>query len=103
MASLNLAYEHGDPAEIERLVVELGQDPEAIVGEDVASRIEKANRRISQLRRRLAELQLEMDAQQKSKGFCSSRPSKLPRRLAQTLWVTWRMNWPRKSPSARPN
>ena len=103
MASLNLAYEHGDPAEIERLVVEFGQDPEAIVGEDVASRIEKGNRRISQLRRRLAELQLEMDAQQKSKGFCSGRPSKLPRRLAQTLWVTWRMNWPRKSPSARPN
>jgi hypothetical protein len=69
MVSLNLAYERGDLTEIARLVAEFGQDPEAIVGEDVASRIVKAIRRIAQLRRRLGELQIEMDANQKTEGF----------------------------------
>ena len=57
MASLNRAYERGDQREIERIVAEFGHDPEAIVGEDTASRIVKAIRRIAQLRRRLAELE----------------------------------------------
>jgi hypothetical protein len=69
MAALNLAYERGDLKEIERLVVEFGHDPEAIVGEDVASRIVKTIRRIAQLRRRLLELELELDAHQKTEAF----------------------------------
>jgi hypothetical protein len=69
MAALSLAYEKGDLREIERLVVEFGHDPEAIVGEDVASRIVKTIRRIAQLRRRLVELELELAAYQKTEAF----------------------------------
>lgn len=69
MAALNLAYERGDLKEIERLVAEFGQDPEAIVGEDVGSRIVKTIRRIAQLRRRLGELQMELEAHKKSEAY----------------------------------
>ena len=69
MAALNLAYERGDLKEIERLMAEFGQDPEAIVGEDVASLIVKAIRRIAQLRRRLSELQQELNAHKKSEAY----------------------------------
>ena len=61
MAAPNNAYELGDGREIERLIEEFGQDPYAIVGEDVASRIVKATRRIAQLHRRLAALKTEQD------------------------------------------
>jgi hypothetical protein len=69
MAQVNLAYEHGDQKAIEKLVAEYGQDPEAIVGEDVASRIVKAIRRIAQLRRRMSEVQQQMDAMQQTEIF----------------------------------
>jgi chromosome segregation ATPase len=62
MAQVNLAYERGDQQAIEKLVAEYGQDPEAITGGDVASRIVKAIRRIAQLRRRMGEVQQQMDA-----------------------------------------
>jgi len=45
---------------IEKLVSEYGQDPEAITGGDVASRIVKAIRRIAQLRRRMDEVKQEV-------------------------------------------
>ena len=54
---MNQAYEKGDQNEIEKLILEFGQDPEAIVGEDTASRLIKTIRRIAQLRRRLDALQ----------------------------------------------
>jgi hypothetical protein len=69
MALLNRAYELGDLQEIERLVTEFGQDPDAIVGEDVASRIAKSIRRIAQLRRRLMDLHKELEAFQHSELF----------------------------------
>src|SRR3990172_4568836 len=69
MAQVNLAYERGDQKAIEKLVLEYGQDPEAIAGMDVASRIVKAIRRIAQLRRRLAEAQQEMEAQHQTEIF----------------------------------
>ena len=69
MAQVNLAYESGDQKAIEKLIVEYGQDPEAIAGTDVASRIVKAIRRIAQLRRRLAEVRQEMEAQNKTEIF----------------------------------
>ncbi|OGC77252.1 MAG: hypothetical protein A2Z27_01255 [candidate division Zixibacteria bacterium RBG_16_50_21] len=64
MAQVNLAYERGDQKAIEKLIKEYGQDPEAITGGDVASRIVKAIRRIAQLRRRMGEVQQQMDAMQ---------------------------------------
>ena len=69
MAELNLAYKRGDQAAIEKIIEDFGQDPEAITGEDVASRIVKTIRRISQLRRRLIELQNEMENQINSEVF----------------------------------
>lgn len=69
MAQVNLAYERGDQQAIEKLVKEYGQDPEAITGGDVASRIVKAIRRIAQLRRRMGEVEQEMDAMQQTEIF----------------------------------
>lgn len=69
MAQVNLAYESGDQKAIEKLIMEYGQDPEAIAGTDLASRIVKAIRRIAQLRRRLAEAQQEMEAQYQTEMF----------------------------------
>lgn len=43
--------------------------PEAITGGDVASRLVKSIRRIAQLRRRLSEIQQQMDAMQQTEIF----------------------------------
>ena len=69
MALVNLAYERGDQKAIEKIIQNFGEDPEAIVGEDTASRIVKAIRRIAQLRRRLVEAQGELEAHKKSEIF----------------------------------
>lgn len=69
MAQVNLAYERGDQQAIEKLVKEYGQDPEAITGGDVASRIVKSIRRIAQLRRRMGEVQQQIDAMQQAEIF----------------------------------
>jgi tetratricopeptide (TPR) repeat protein len=69
MALVNLAYERGDQKAIEKLIQEFGEDPEAIVGEDIASRIVKTIRRIAQLHRRLGELQQQIEAQKKTEIF----------------------------------
>ena len=69
MTLVNLAYERGDQRAIEKVIEDFGQDPEAIVGEDTASRIVKAIRRIAQLRRRLAEVQQATEALKKSEIF----------------------------------
>lgn len=61
MAAVNRAYECGNQREIEKLIAAFGEDPEAIAGPDVASRIVKAIRRIAQLRRRLGEIEQEVD------------------------------------------
>jgi hypothetical protein len=66
MSRVNRAYERGDMRVIEKLILEFGHDPEAIEGEDVASRIVKTIRRIAQLRRRLGDAQRELKVQQKS-------------------------------------
>lgn len=63
MAQVNVAYAKGDQTVIENLMIEFGQDPEAITGEDVAARLVKTIRRIAQLRRRMAEAQQEIDIQ----------------------------------------
>lgn len=69
MAKINLAYERGDQLAIEKLVSEYGQDPEAITGGDVASRIVKAIRRIAQLRRRMDEVKQEVVALEEPEIF----------------------------------
>lgn len=69
MAQVNLAYERGDLKAIEKLIEEYGQDPEAITGEDVASRLVKSIRRIAQLRRRMGELQQQIEAMRQTEIF----------------------------------
>lgn len=69
MAQVNVAYERGDQQAIEKLVAEYGQDPEAITGGDVASRIVKAIRRIAQLRRRLEEATQEIAGMEQTEIF----------------------------------
>lgn len=61
MALVNLAYERGDQAALEKLIIEFGEDPEAITGVDAASRMLKSARRIAQLRRRMAEIEQALD------------------------------------------
>lgn len=60
MAKVNVAYAQGDQTTIEKLIVEFGQDPEAISGEDIGARMIKTIRRIAQLRRRLSEAEQEI-------------------------------------------
>jgi len=69
MAQVNLAYESGNHQAIEKLILEFGQDPEAIAGKDVASRIVKAIRRIAQLRRRMGEIQQELATQKQTEIY----------------------------------
>ncbi len=63
MAQVNVAYAQGDKAAIEKLIVEFGQDPEAITGDDVAARLIKTIRRLAQLRHRIAEAEQEIASQ----------------------------------------
>lgn len=69
MAQVNLAYEKGEQKAIEKLMLEFGHDPEAIAGEDVASKIVKSIRRIAQLRRRMGEIQQELEAQKQAEIY----------------------------------
>ncbi len=69
MALVNLAYERGDQAALEKLIVEFGEDPEAITGVDAASRMLKASRRIAQLRRRMNEIEQELDGLREAEIF----------------------------------
>lgn len=69
MAQVNLAYEQGDQKALEKLIVEFGEDPEVIDGVDVASRTIKVTRRLAQLRRRMAEIEQELDALRQAEIF----------------------------------
>ena len=69
MAQVNLAYERGDQLALEKLITDFGDDPEAIEGVDVPSRIEKSTRRIAQLRRRMAEIEQELDELRQAEIF----------------------------------
>ena len=69
MALVNLAYERGDQAALEKLIIEFGEDPEAITGVDAVSRMMKSARRIAQLRRRMAEIELELDGLRQAEIF----------------------------------
>lgn len=64
MAKVNRAYESGDLQAIEKLIVEFGQDPEAIQGDDLGARMIKAIRRIAQLRSRAEEIDKQLSETQ---------------------------------------
>jgi hypothetical protein len=56
MASLNAAYEAGDADAIRRILAGEALRPEAIIGDDVASRLMRVIRKISRVRGRFTEL-----------------------------------------------
>jgi hypothetical protein len=66
---VNRACEHDGQKAIGKLIAEYGQDPEPIAGADVASRLVKGISRIAQLRRRMAEVQLELDSLPQNEVF----------------------------------
>lgn len=65
MARINRAYEAGDLAAIEQLIIDFGQDSEAVEGSDTGARLIKVIRRIAQLRRRLSEAEQELIEQKR--------------------------------------
>ena len=69
MALVNLAYERGDRATIEKLMKDFRQDPDAITGDDIGARLVKTIRRNAQLRQRLNEVQEEIEAEKRSESF----------------------------------
>jgi len=69
MVQLNLAYERGDQVAIEKLMIEFGEDPEAITGVDAAARLMKSTRRVAQLRHRIAEIEQELDGLRQAEIF----------------------------------
>jgi hypothetical protein len=73
MARVNLAYERGDQATIEKLIEVFRQDPDAITGEDFGARLIKAIRRNAQLRQRLKEVQEEIETEAHSTAKCNGR------------------------------
>lgn len=69
MAQVNAAYEQGNQEAIEKLILEFGQDPEAITGEDIGTKMIKVIRRIAQLRRRLGEIEHQLQANQQTEIY----------------------------------
>jgi hypothetical protein len=56
MAALNAAYGAGDSEAISRMIDGEAARPEAIIGDDIASRLVRVLRKLAQVRSRLAEL-----------------------------------------------
>jgi hypothetical protein len=56
MAALNAAYAAGDAEAIARMIDGEAARPEAIIGDDIASRLVRVLRKLAQVRSRLAEL-----------------------------------------------
>lgn len=69
MSKVNVAYNKGDQATVEKLIVEFGEDHAAITGENVGSRLIKVIRYIAQLRRRLNELEQETEILKESELY----------------------------------
>lgn len=69
MAYVNRAYEAGDLAAIEQLIIDFGEDSEAVEGSDTGARLVKVIRRIAQLRRRLSEAEKELGEQKQTELF----------------------------------
>ncbi len=66
MAAANEAYGLGDLDELRRILREWEQSPEAVAGDDTAALLVRAIRRIAQVRERIAEARVELEALQAS-------------------------------------
>ena len=66
MAEANLAYERGDEQNLEKILVAYESSPELVDGEGAAAELVRVIRRISQIRSRLAEIEIEIQSLQRS-------------------------------------
>jgi DnaJ-domain-containing protein 1 len=62
MAAANQAYEQGDEAGLRQILIAWEQSPESVQGEGSAADLERINRKIQQIRRRIEYLQQETEA-----------------------------------------
>ncbi len=69
MAELNQAYSAGDQTKLNKLVDDLRNSPELITGDSVGDKLVRAIRQISQVKRRLIELQQEKATAEASELF----------------------------------
>jgi hypothetical protein len=60
MAYANAAYASGNPERLRKLLLEWKADPDAIAGDDVASRLIRTIRQIAKARNRVTEIRIEM-------------------------------------------
>ncbi len=60
MAAANRAYEDGDTERLKSILSEWETSPEAVVGEDVAARLDRVTRKIERARQRLDAIRVEM-------------------------------------------
>lgn len=72
MAEVNAAYQAGDEARLEAIRRDWKHRPESVEGEDVAARLVRAIRKISQLRHRLAAIDAEI-SQTEGSDTCKLR------------------------------
>lgn len=69
MAQANQAYENGDEAKLRAILEEYETSPEAVFGEGTAVDLVRVIRKIAQVKRRLAEIDAEMERIKKSDLF----------------------------------
>lgn len=62
MVEINVAYQNNDMAALELIVKEAGNRPEDVQGEDVAAKLIRAIRRVSQIQSRLEAIYVEVEA-----------------------------------------
>ncbi len=60
MAEANLAYERGDQAKLERILAAYESSPESVAGEGPGAELIRAIRKVSQIRTRIAEIEVEL-------------------------------------------
>jgi hypothetical protein len=69
MAQANQAYENGDEAKLRAILEEYETSPETVFGEGTAVDLVRVIRKIAQVRRRLAEIDIEMEQIKASELF----------------------------------
>jgi len=59
MAEANIAYENGDEAKLRRILADWESSPETVEGDGVGADLVRAIRKIAQIRKRIAEIEIE--------------------------------------------
>ena len=73
MAQLNEAYSAGDQSKLNKLVDDLRNSPDLVIGDSIGDRLVRVIRQISQVKRRLIDLRSEMHTTEASELFTFKR------------------------------